>query len=208
LNGIIELIIAIIIIIFMVLGVKRGLIRQILAIVGIVAAFIGSFYLAHNLAGYLETKTDLPYRAALIVSALILFIGILILFHLLGLALQKIINITVLRSVDRTGGGILGFLKGVLLVSMILVIILNLPFPEDFKKTLREDPVASVIRPVLPGLFNLVLKNSPADLDFRSVLRSGDDEALEKVKKKAEEVKEGLKKGKERMDEAVERRDQ
>ncbi|MCK4235800.1 MAG: CvpA family protein, partial [Candidatus Krumholzibacteria bacterium] len=105
-NWIIDLIIIVILLFFFLWGIKKGLIRQILAIVGIVAAFIGAFYLAHHLVGYCKEKMGLPYEIALFVSAVILFIGILVLFHFLGLLLQKISDITLLGPVDRIGGGL------------------------------------------------------------------------------------------------------
>lgn len=190
--GIIAIVITIVLIIFFFWGVKRGLIRQVLAILGIIAAFIGAFYLAHQLTGYLDTRLDLPYRVTLVISAIAIFIGILVAFHFLGLLLQKVTSITVLGPVDRIGGGLLGVLKGVLLVSLVLVLLVNLPLPMDFKDDIRDDTLAAVIYPVLPALFDLILSHSPARLDFKRVMHPGDGGAIERIREKAEDVKEKL----------------
>jgi membrane protein required for colicin V production len=192
--GVIDIIILVVLVIFFVWGLKRGFIRQVLEIVGIIAAFIGAFYLAHRFAGYLDTKLDLPYQVTLVISAIAIFIGILIVFHFLGLFLQKVTSITLLAPLDRIGGGLFGAFKGVLLVSLVLVILLHLPLPVDFKEDVRDAPLASVIYPVLPGLFDLVLSHSPARLDFKRIMRTSEEGKLEEIREKAKDVEEKIKK--------------
>ncbi len=169
---IVDIVIIFILAFFFISGLKRGLIRQVLDIVGIVAAFIGAFYFAHYLATYFESSLRLPYRMALVVSALVIFISILILFHLIGLLFKKVASITLMGPFDRIGGAIFGAFKGVLLVSLILVILFNIPLPHDFKEELRADPLATALYPVLPMLFNLIMSHSPARLNFERIVRS------------------------------------
>ena len=183
-----EIVIIFILAFFFISGFKRGLIRQVLDIVGIVAAFIGAFYFAHYLAIYFESSLRLPYRMALVVSALVIFIGILILFHLLGLLFKKVASITLMGPFDRVGGAIFGAFKGVLLVSLILVILFNIPLPHDFKEELRADPLAAALYPVLPILFDLIMSHSPARLNFERIVRSGG--------KRRAELQEGIEEGK------------
>jgi membrane protein required for colicin V production len=199
LNWMIDVIIAAIVLIFLFIGMKKGLIRQVLEILGIIAAFIGAFYLAHHLAAYLEGRFDLPYQVALVVAAIALFIGIILLFRLLGVLLQKFAQLTLLGSLDRIGGAFLGAVKGILLVSLLLVVILNLPFPTAVKEPIKSDPLAAVIYPALPVLFDLVLSRSPAHLDFRKVVRDRDEKALQKVKEKVEDAGEEIEKQKKKV---------
>ncbi len=201
-NLIIDIIIGVVMLAFLVMGIKKGFIRQVLEIVGIIAAFVGSFLAAHYLGEYLERRFELSYDLSLIIAALALFFGILVLFHFLGLFLQKIANITLLGSFDRVGGGIFGLLKGALLVSLLLVITLNLPLPGKYKKELREDPVAAALYPVLPTCFDLILSRSPVRLDFGRVTRSDLGDLRNDANRKAEKLKEGLKRKKEQAEEA------
>lgn len=200
-NTVVEVIIAAILVFFLIAGIRRGLIRQILEIAGIIAAFVAAFYAAHHLAAYLERKIEITYNLALIISAMAIFVGILVAFHLAGIILQKMVNITPLGHVDRLGGGLFGLLKGTLLVSLLLVIVLNLPFPSQFREDLEKDPVVRVIYPVMPMLFDFVLSRTPEHVSFDKVVRSA-DYSLEDAKKKAEEmekkigknIKKGMKK--------------
>jgi len=154
-----------------------------------------SYYLnaAHHLAAYLERRIDITYNLALIISAMAIFIGILVAFHLAGILLQKMVNITPLGHVDRLGGGLFGLLKGTLLVSLILVIILNLPFPSEFREDLEKDPVVRVIYPVMPMLFDFVLSRTPEHLSFDKIVRSA-DYSLEDAKEKADEMEKKIEK--------------
>jgi membrane protein required for colicin V production len=202
---VVDIIILIILVFFFISGMKRGLIRQVLDIVGIILAFIGAFYLAHYLAGYFEQSIELPYNISLVVAAVVIFIGILLLFHALGLIFQKIAEITLFGSVDRVGGGLFGAFKGVLLVSLLLVIALNIPLPEKAHRELRTRPLSSGIYPVLPSLFDFVFSHSPSELDFDSVLRSrGRTDVRNALEEKKKEGEKSVKTRKEQLEKALE----
>ncbi len=180
---------------FLIIGIRRGLIRQVLHVVGIIVAFIGAFYLAHYLAHYIHGRFDVDHRVSLVISAVALFVGIIILFHIIGLALQKVARITLLGPLDRIGGGVFGLLKGALLVSLLLVIILSIPLPSTVRNELARDPLVAAMYPVLPVLFNLVVSHSPAGLHFEnSIDRIGDSEALIRAKGTIEDIKTRLQK--------------
>ena len=184
---------------FFVTGLRRGLIRQVLEVLGLVAAFIGAFYLAHHLAGWLEGRFDISYRIALVIAATALFTGIVIAFHFIGLGLQKLFKMTVLGWFDRIMGGVFGALKGAMLVSLILVILMSLPVSGDLKKEISEDPLTGAVYPVLPVMFDLVMSHTGTDFD--SVARIGAKVDLDSMKEKAGQLGERLKEEKDRLDE-------
>ncbi len=201
---IIRIITGVILLVFFVVGLKRGLVRQVFEILGLIAAFIGSFYLAHHLALYIASRIELSYRIAMLIAAIVMFTGIIILFHYAGLAMQKLFKMTVLGPFDRIMGGVFGAVKGILLVSFVLVIILSLPFRWDFQDQIRDDAFTGAIYPVLPVLFDVVISRS--GLDFNRVagiekIGSIDKvmENVEKYKEKMEEEKDELKKKAERF---------
>jgi len=202
---VIDIVILLILIFFFISGARRGLIRQVIDIVGIILAFIGAFYLAHYLAEYLERSIELTYNISLVVAAIVIFIGILIIFHALGLLFKKLAEITLFDSVDRVGGGLFGAFKGVLLISLLLVIALNIPLPEKAKKELRARPLASGIYPVLPSLFDFAFSHSPSELDFDSILRPRRrTDVLDALEDKAKEGEKGMKTRKKQLEKALE----
>ncbi len=172
-NSAINIIIIAILAIYFISGMRRGFIRQIMDIVGIIVAFVCAFYFAKYLAEYLEMRFSLYYHLSLVISAVAIFIGIILIFRLIGTVFRKSADITLLSGVDTIGGGIFGAIKGVLLVSLILVIAFSLPLPDDFKSELKENRLASAIYPVLPWLFDRVLSFTPGGIDFeKNILKA------------------------------------
>ena len=205
---VIDIIIIIILVLFFISGARRGLIRQLLDIVGIVVAFIGAFYLAHFVAAFLAESIELTYSVSLVIAAVAVFIGILLLFHALGLVFKKIAEITLFGTVDKVGGGLFGALKGLLLVSLLLVIAFNIPLPEKAHKEMRDRPLVMGIYPVLPNLFDLAFSLTPSDLDFDSIMDARRGEELrDAAKEKAEEGEKSMKTRKEQMEKALEELD-
>jgi len=201
-KSIVEIAIVIIIIYFLFSGVRRGLIKQVLAVVGIIAAFISSFYLAHHFAAFLESKINVSYNICLLLSAVILFAGTIILFNFVALALKKLVNMTILGPFDRIMGGLFGAIKGVLLSSLILVVISSLPVSESFKKDLEEDRLVSLVKPVLPVLFDMIISLGHEELDFDKIVRSK-KHLMEKNKNRIEEIKKSYDKKKKKIREKV-----
>lgn len=193
----IDIIIVIIVLYFLVGGVRRGLVRQVLEVVGIIAAFMCAFYLAHHLAVYLRPRLDISYNILTVISAVIIFTGVIIGFHFLGLAIRKFLSITLLGSFDRVMGGIFGGIKGLLLCSLLLIVLTALPLPKDLRKKLRDDPVVTYVRPLLPVLFNTFL--SSTNLSFNEVIESGDD-MMEKAREKSRELRDRSREIKDRIE--------
>ncbi len=201
-NAVIDILIGIIVLVFLVSGIKKGLIRQVLEVIGIIAAFIGAFYLAHRLAAYLEPRIGGSYQISLVVAALVIFIGVIIGFHFAGVAIRKILKMTVLGSFDSVMGGVLGAVKGVLISSLLLILLFALPLPGGMKNEMRKDPLIANVRPVLPVLFDAVFSIGSEDLRFSEILRSKDRLSGE-ARDRLEDIKEEIDKhGKELRDRA------
>lgn len=161
-----------VVVFFLIDGIRRGLVRQIFEVIGLVAAFIGAFYVGHYLAERFEGSTRISYRAVLFFCSVAVFIVVAVAFHLIGRLFQKIVSVTVLAPVDRIGGAVFGALKGVLFVSLICVIIFSVPSLGGFKETLRANRVATKIHPVLPRMYNYFMRHSSSRLDFDMIVRA------------------------------------
>ena len=172
-NTIISIAIMLAILFFLIDGIRRGLVRQFFEVIGLFAAFVGAYVIGHYLAGNFVGPAKLSHRAILIVSSVVVFIVIVVVFHLIGLLFQKIVNVTVLGPVDRVGGAIFGALKGVLFVSLICVIVFSFMPAGGFSDALKANPVAATIYPVLPRMYNLFMKHSSAQLDFDRMASGG-----------------------------------
>lgn len=185
---------------FFIIGVKRGLIRQVLEVVGIIVAFLTAFYFAHALAEWIEVKTAADYRLSLAMAALAIFIGIIIGVHFVGVGLKKLFGLTIMGVFDRVAGGLFGVLKGVLIISLVLSVMMILPVPDDVKDELREDPVTGAIYPVLPVMFDAVVSNIPGGAKFEQIARIKDSDAVKDAKRKIDNIKEDFETSKDRLE--------
>ncbi len=185
---------------FFIIGIKRGLIRQVLEVAGIIVAFLAAFYFAHALAEWIEIKTAADYRLSLAMAALAIFIGIIIGVHFIGLGLKKLFGLTIMGVLDRVAGGLFGALKGVLIVSLVLSVIMILPVPDDIKDELREDPVTGAIYPVLPVMFDAVVSRIPGGARFEQIARIKDSDAVRDAKKTLDNIKENFETSKDRLE--------
>mgnify|MGYP001766035769 CR=1 FL=1 len=154
------IVIGLIVLFFFIDGIRRGLVRQVFEIVGLVAAFVGAYYLGHALAAHFEGSTRISSRIVFWFFAAAVFLVVVVVFHLLGRIFQKIMSVTVLSPVDKIGGAVFGALKGVLFTSLLCVIAYNVPLPGTFRETLATNRAVAVVYPVLPRVYNFIMKHS------------------------------------------------
>jgi membrane protein required for colicin V production len=106
------------------LGVLRGLVREVLALVAWVAAFLLSNFLAPEAAKLLPQGMG-SEEIRLLVSYVIVFIIVLVALSVLAILASKLVKIVGLGPSDRVVGGVFGLVRGVLVV-MILVLLAGL----------------------------------------------------------------------------------
>ena len=106
------------------LGVLLGLVREVLALVAWVAAFLLSNFLAPEAARLLPQGMG-SEEVRLLVSYVVVFIIVLVALSVLAVLASKIVKVVGLGVSDRAVGGVFGLVRGVLVV-MILVLLAGL----------------------------------------------------------------------------------
>jgi membrane protein required for colicin V production len=106
------------------LGVLRGLVREVLALVAWVAAFLLSNFLAPEVAKLLPQGMG-SEEIRLLVSYVVVFIIVLVALSVLAILASKLVKVIGLGASDHVVGGIFGLVRGVLVV-MILVLLAGL----------------------------------------------------------------------------------
>jgi uncharacterized membrane protein required for colicin V production len=162
---VITIVIALVILFFLIDGIRRGLVRQIFEIVGLIAAFIVAYYVGQFLAHRFDASTRISYPIVRFFFSAVIFIAVVLLFHIVGLLMQKVVSISVLGPIDRVGGAVFGVIKGVLFVSLVCVLIFSIPGVGGFKQKLEVNRAAAAMHPVLPRVYNFFMKRSSIRLD-------------------------------------------
>jgi membrane protein required for colicin V production len=106
------------------LGVLRGLVREVLALVAWVAAFLLSNFLAPEAARLLPRGMG-SEEIRMLVSYVVVFIIVLVALSVLAVLASKLVKVVGLGASDRVVGGVFGLARGVLVV-MILVLLAGL----------------------------------------------------------------------------------
>jgi len=106
------------------LGMIRGLVREVLALVAWVAAFLLSNFLAPEAAKLLPQGLG-SEEIRLLVSYVVVFIIVLVALSVLAILASKLVKVVGLGVSDRVVGGVFGLTRGVLVV-MILVLLAGL----------------------------------------------------------------------------------
>jgi membrane protein required for colicin V production len=102
-------------------GLLRGLLREVIALITwIVAAFVAWHFagsLEPHLGGLLAQPEVRPW-----VARLILFLLVLLLGHAIGVVIGHFVRLTLLTGVDRFLGLVFGLLRGVVIVGAAVIV--------------------------------------------------------------------------------------
>ena len=139
----------------MLLGAWRGLVYEVLSLLGWLAAFVLARWLAADVANYLPmsgTSDVLRYA----VGFLLVFVATVMLSGLLATVLKKLLATVGLRPVDRALGAIFGASRGVLLLLLATLLGGMTPLKDsqawtDSQGVGMAETVLKGIRPVLPS---------------------------------------------------------
>ena len=163
-DTVITIVIGLIVLFFFVDGIRRGLVRQLFEIAGLIAAFIGAYYLGHAFADRFQGSTKISYAVVRFFFSAVVFIAVALAFYLLGVMFQKIVSVTILGPIDRIGGALFGAVKGVLFVSLVCVLLFSIPSAGGLTAKIKANRVATAVHPVLPRVYNFFMKRSSVPL--------------------------------------------
>ncbi|MBW2569400.1 MAG: CvpA family protein [Deltaproteobacteria bacterium] len=101
-------------------GVFRGLIKEISSIIGVLGGFYAAYtyytVIAKALSGWISNDSYCN-----ILSFMVVFCSVFLIISILGIIIKYILNIAFLGLVDRICGAGFGAIKGILIVSVLLI---------------------------------------------------------------------------------------
>lgn len=136
-------------------GVFRGVLRELLSVVGWVAAVALAWRFSNAVAELLPSAWTSPtLRSALAFVGVL--VGCLMLFGLAGLALGALIRKGGMTGVDRLLGALFGFVRGALILVALVLLAGLTPLPRErvWRNAVLSQPLESaaiLVRTYLPG---------------------------------------------------------
>jgi len=139
--------------VLMLLGLWKGLVRQIIGLAGVAAGYA----IAIKFYGPLAAKFLTGFRLAMghVISFLAIFIACIIAASIIGWIAEKLMNTAGLGILNRIAGGILGAMKGYLIVSVAVMMMVSFLPPHSgiFKgsRTMKYiQPMAGMVSRLAP----------------------------------------------------------
>jgi len=156
------------------LGLWRGVIREVFALAAWVAALVCMFLLGEQLGHALPLETitrGAPWLRSLIGYALT-FVGVFVLISVIGYVFSRLVKAIGLSFVDRALGMVFGLIRGVLIVVLLVFIAGATTLPQFawWRDSVTAKPLATfaaILRSKLPGdlakQFKFAAANNPAE---------------------------------------------
>ena len=147
----------------MLLGAWRGLVYEVLSVMGWIAAFVLAQWFAPDVAEKLPMQNSgetLRYAAAFV----LVFIVSVFVAGLISALMKKIISVVGLRPVDRILGATFGLFRGLILLLAFSVVVHTTALHEsDWRLESQGGPMLmnllKGLRPMLPEKFGAYLPN-------------------------------------------------
>jgi membrane protein required for colicin V production len=138
-------------------GAWRGLVREVLAILGWVIAFLAANLFAGPLGEVMPQAIPTP-ELRLAAAFIAIFLGSLVVTTLIGLLLSKAVHAVGLAGLDRLLGAMFGVARGALIIlaATLLAGLSSLPREAAWRDSLVGAPLAQMalaLKPLLPPAF-------------------------------------------------------
>jgi membrane protein required for colicin V production len=145
-------------------SVMRGMVKEVLGILGWVAAF----YVARTYTSQLlpMMPADIPTESLRILAAfLVLFLATLLLASLLAIAISAVFKKIGLGGLNRLLGAIFGVFRGVLIVCVLVFLagLTELPKDARWKNAMFSAPIEALVISMMPWLPEAIAKHVKYD---------------------------------------------
>lgn len=143
-----------------ILSIMRGVVKEVLSIIGWIAAFyVGKTYASQLMP---MMPSDLPSESLRILAAfVVLFLATLLLSTLLAIAVSAVFKKIGFGWLDRMLGAFFGLLRGLLIVCIVVFLagLTELPKDSRWKNAMFSSPIEALVICMLPWLPDGVAKH-------------------------------------------------
>lgn len=182
-----DVVILIVISIFAFLGLKRGLIKEIISIFAIIGGILAGVIFYSSLEDIIIKSKFIKNEAIASVCGFILIMFFtFILINLIGIALNKITGTLNLNWFNRICGGCFGAIKGVIISFLIIAAL-------GFFSSEKEPPFSnSILVPYVKESFSILKELIPDDFDknIQKAKKLIQEKGIKSAIKEVEKVKE------------------
>lgn len=162
----IDAILLILLLVSVIIGSKKGLIRELMAFVIFFVAIIFSVTYIDNFAVWVYEQLG----GSPLVSAFLSFVVLLAIsyaaFKLIGLLFYKVADLKRSGKRDQLGGALVGFLRGWVAIGFLTFLVFLLPLPNQFYSAFESSFFGPAVAKTIPLMFEGTAVVHPQSPDF------------------------------------------
>ncbi len=147
-------------------GIMKGLFVEIASLVALIGGIWGAIHFSYFVGDFLEESVTWSEKKISLAAFAITFIIIIVVVGMLGKFLTKLANLAALGLVNKILGGIFGFLKIGLVLSIVFIFFhrlnASISFVDD--KTLEDSILYDTVKSIAPAIFPSII-NTDGDTD-------------------------------------------
>jgi membrane protein required for colicin V production len=140
--NVVDIAILVILAVFLVKGVVRGLLKEICSLVGLLGGAVLAFSYHASLADLLVESLRFSPSIAVVTAFLALFLTTILFFAVLGHLLSKFVNLLFLGGLNRLAGGFFGLAQGVVLLAVVFFALSLGPLPGFLQPVFKSSELA------------------------------------------------------------------
>lgn len=143
-----------VVLIFFVIGIVRGFIREVLSLLSWILAFWVAFTFADPISHIFQAYIEAPVLR-IVASFAALFISTLILLTVISFLIHKLLSVSGIKGTDRALGGLFGGVKGLVIIALLMLFAHETVLPQEkwWRNSLLAghfQPLVLIIRDLLP----------------------------------------------------------
>lgn len=153
-------------------GSKKGLLRELTAIITLVPAVIISINFMDKLAVFMNDKFGGSPLVMTFLSFILLLGACYAVFKLIGMGLAKMINVQNKGKKDQMGGAFIGFVRGWVVLSFVVFLLFLLPMPARFYTSVEGSFFGPTMVKTIPVMYETTAALHPRNPSFINKVES------------------------------------
>lgn len=149
----IDAVLLVLLLISVIIGSKKGLIRELMAFLVFAVAIVISVNYIDNFAVWVYNQLGGSPLISAFLSFMILIAFSYALFKLLGIFFYKVATIKDSGRRDQMGGALIGFLRGWLAIGLLTLLVFLLPMPNSFYTAFEASFLGATVAKTVPLLY-------------------------------------------------------
>jgi membrane protein required for colicin V production len=146
-------------------GFRKGFVLELASLLGLILGIYASFHFAGYFSGYLTDYLNIPEKYAIVASFIGIFLVVVLILYLIAKIIGSLIDLIALGFLNKLAGCIFGFLKGIVLISLVILILdhfdRELISEEKKEESILYKPIASVATILWNGFENFTRDKLP-----------------------------------------------